>query len=1088
MAIVGRTATVAENASATSVTGTLPTDRQDGDLCVALFALTCTVAQFTGPGGSWVQFVAPTDNGAGETIAGYYQFTPGSAPTATSSGAAGRVTAICQSYGGVDTNSPIDVAASITTGTATSINAPSVTTVTPDARMLSGAMADTSPVTRTWVTPSGMTMVAQPTVSGRSLGLAEEARPNAGATGTRSWTHTPSASVAMAAFSTALRPAGERRVLDFTDAAVRAATDARARRRPSSPAVMVRGARTSSTTDVAITSTFTITAAATRDTPGAATLPIAFSASVSASVATVAASTPITCRLEIEFTAGVWTDITSYVSYRSGPVTIRQGRPTEYDDIGAAVMTFALWNDDGRFMPGNAASPVYPDFAKGKRVRWLVDKAGATYTRFTGWIQAISPEFPGDSTSQAVVGVVATDGLGVLAQRRMRSNLTEVSLWRARADATWCDAWEVVGGSATQAAQPVNFSQDASPGSGGAFFLAGDTALSFTSTDDVSIGGTVSASTTQTSKIYVGLQATALQVKVHFKGPSSQVPTAGLYYPLASLLDSGASPLGHLALVQNGSANGLYLRNAANTANIGGIIANVPFDNWITITGYSDAGTPSQSSWFGVLSDGSSTGIGPVAFDVRSVREVQIPGDRTPSAPGAWGGIVALGTRTTVNSEESFTGRSQGALSSRLTEFAATVDGLPVSIATTGTLTTTVATGVWSGRSALEVLQEMLRTTSGAAWARPRDGVVYAVGADQLYPTAVTAAVDTDGDCIGTPRLVDGAEARPTRIDVAWPGGVAAAIDLAAEAADGIARSRRITTVAPTQAIALAAGQAVLDRADGGLRIAGVELDLMGAGADHAPAVLSEATTLGGLYPTARFRLAVPTSHFGVPTRDAHVQGWTETYGPAQASIRMDTTPAIPATVIPLNTFTAANGSGLPGSFDLIVSVNGTGTVEVQSNRARLTTAASVGSAVAVRCGQSAADVDALVSFTLTTGARAALQVRVSTSGSTLGTGYRIFADTSGTLQLQRDAVAVATWAQTLAVGTEYRARLRAVGKWVNAKVWAASAAEPGAWSAAYVDGTPLTDTRIVLAAFSDGTTATARSVDFDNLIATDGS
>ena len=210
MAIVGRTATVAENASATSVTGTLPTDRQAGDLCVVVFATPGTPAQFTGPGGSWVQLAAPTNNGASETVAAYYQFTPGSAPTASTSAAASRITAITQSYANVDATTPIDVAASITTASgATSINAPTVTTVTAGALLLSVAMADTSPATRTWVTPSGMTLVGQATVSGRSLGLAQELRSTAGATGTRNWTHSPvSGGISMAAFQTALRPAG----------------------------------------------------------------------------------------------------------------------------------------------------------------------------------------------------------------------------------------------------------------------------------------------------------------------------------------------------------------------------------------------------------------------------------------------------------------------------------------------------------------------------------------------------------------------------------------------------------------------------------------------------------------------------------------------------------------------------------------------------------------------------------------------------------------------------------------------------------------------------------------------------------------
>lgn len=204
--VFGRTATVVEQTSATSVTATLPTDRVTGDLVVVVFAMTSTVGQFTGPGGSWTQFVAPTDNGVGEIIAAYYQFNPGSAPTGTTSGAASRQTALCQAYANVDATTPIDISAQITTATNTSIVATGVTTVTNNALLLSGCMTDTA--SRTFVIPSGMntTITYSAGTTGRAACLVEEVRPASGATGTRTWSMNPSASLAMAAFTVALRP------------------------------------------------------------------------------------------------------------------------------------------------------------------------------------------------------------------------------------------------------------------------------------------------------------------------------------------------------------------------------------------------------------------------------------------------------------------------------------------------------------------------------------------------------------------------------------------------------------------------------------------------------------------------------------------------------------------------------------------------------------------------------------------------------------------------------------------------------------------------------------------------------------------
>ena len=98
MGIVGRTATVVELNTVQGITATLPTDRQDGDLAVVVFGCDSTVANFTGPGGSWVALKAPqVDNSATpELIAAYYQFTPGAAPAASTTDLAGRWTAICR--------------------------------------------------------------------------------------------------------------------------------------------------------------------------------------------------------------------------------------------------------------------------------------------------------------------------------------------------------------------------------------------------------------------------------------------------------------------------------------------------------------------------------------------------------------------------------------------------------------------------------------------------------------------------------------------------------------------------------------------------------------------------------------------------------------------------------------------------------------------------------------------------------------------------------------------------------------------------------------------------------------------------------
>src|SRR5512144_43608 len=186
MAIVGRTATVVEQSSSQSVTGTLPSDRQSGDLCVAVFAMSSTTANFTGPAG-WTQIHTPTASGSTIMLASYYRFDPPGNPTGSTTDAASRQTAIVQAYGNVDSSTPIDVAAAVSTSTTTALTITGITTVTNGARLISGVCANTA--SRTWTEPASMTSVAEysATTNGRAGALADEVDTTAGATGTRSW-------------------------------------------------------------------------------------------------------------------------------------------------------------------------------------------------------------------------------------------------------------------------------------------------------------------------------------------------------------------------------------------------------------------------------------------------------------------------------------------------------------------------------------------------------------------------------------------------------------------------------------------------------------------------------------------------------------------------------------------------------------------------------------------------------------------------------------------------------------------------------------------------------------------------------------
>lgn len=116
---------------------------------------------------------------------------------------------------------------------------------------------------------------------------------------------------------------------------------------------------------------------------------------VPAGVATVSAianqpslSGPSPRRIDVEFTANAWTDITDYVLAEQGPIEIRRGRPDELSTVQPATISLWVNNSDGRFTPGLSSSPYYPNVRVGKRIRITVNTSAGTFIRFTGRINA----------------------------------------------------------------------------------------------------------------------------------------------------------------------------------------------------------------------------------------------------------------------------------------------------------------------------------------------------------------------------------------------------------------------------------------------------------------------------------------------------------------------------------------------------------------------------------------------------------------------------------------------------------------------------------------------------------------------------
>lgn len=631
-------------------------------------------------------------------------------------------------------------------------------------------------------------------------------------------------------------------------------------------------------------------------------------------------------RLEIEFTTGIWTDVSD--RYRA-PVTIHYGRATQFDQIGAGILAVRLDDPDGAVMPDNQGSPFFPNVVKGKRIRWTVGKQGQEWCRFVGWIQAWEPRFPQGSIAKAYTDVTAVDALGLMALRRMRSNWTERALSMGRLASINVDAIEATGSTNGWFAQMTNYSQDSGVNVSGLYAYNGNWPnVTFSSDRDVSVGQVVVSSPDSdgdsNSTIPI-VQANHQTVMWLLKTPTEQ-PAVGNPWFCTTVHASGLVQIMHIVCEDNGASNfRIAAYNAAGAASLGTIRNPITHGQWCVIQLRQNSGTATHLDVLLTdLGTMTTSTLSNINVDVRSVRELQFPTGTGKVSAASFGGVIALGQKTGPSAIDASPTGAQGSLSTRLDGLINACTQLPVSFTKVGTLTTLVVTGTWSDRTALELANEAMLTGLGICFARPRDSQVLFMGADQCYPVNPSISIDIEGEMLGDLRLSAAVDNAPTRVQVDYPGGQTVRYDAVAEA-NGENRQTSVSTIAPVNAasfgstVADAVGDFLLAHRTSEMRITQVPLDLAGPVRDWTAELFDASTTLGGLYPTMRIRLAnLPASHFGASTRDLYVEGWTEVYADDSASITFDTSPAPDATPRPQTVRAPALGAAQVGGFNRV--------------------------------------------------------------------------------------------------------------------------------------------------------------------------
>ncbi len=130
---------------------------------------------------------------------------------------------------------------------------------------------------------------------------------------------------------------------------------------------------------------------------------------------------PTAGMVEIEFTAGVWTDVSADVEWQLAVSLSPIGRSSPFGTTQPRTMTVTLDNARGQYTPlrqvladGVTVNGNYPNIVPRKRIRYSYFVGATKYVRFVGNIKSWSPLM--DNAFRPVMQIVAADGLDRLSR------------------------------------------------------------------------------------------------------------------------------------------------------------------------------------------------------------------------------------------------------------------------------------------------------------------------------------------------------------------------------------------------------------------------------------------------------------------------------------------------------------------------------------------------------------------------------------------------------------------------------------------------------------------------------------------------
>jgi len=606
----------------------------------------------------------------------------------------------------------------------------------------------------------------------------------------------------------------------------------------------------------------------------------------------MAAGLPSAVLVEIEFTAGVWTDVGSLV--KGDSIEIHVGRDSAASGIQPGTLDLDLDNADGRFTPDNPTSTHYPNFVEGKRIRVRVTKSATTYVRFVGRITSLEPSFPTGEPSQSVTHVAAVDALGDLARITLTTYpaASQIENYKAAVSAAYyplTDINEHVGMfDPLEIGDPLGV-YDRTPGSGKIEARA----------DETLDGSQAYVQLFDGKGLWhpgVGIPASvhgggAVHVTLCVKVSSSsygEVVTIGNYRR------DSFSELSKVAWSASGFVVDVYSAGAL----LGSSAAIPAADGWhyLQLT----AGGGSNSSL--IVNNGASVDAG--FGHGGTMRFVSIGGDLDMSAAhlvvsdssvSVYDALEVLPNIGTIDD-----------LAATLTTMVS-ASGLQMSVNWSGSAFSPSDPAALVNRNALDALVTLADSQHGIAYASPSTSPtqsVIALANVDARPTTVALTVDAEGDLTQGPTLIRQLDGRVSAATGSSPSASVTVVDSSVTDV-GSADVEVQTALYQRNDLHAVASDRIARGRDQATRISSLTVDLATASNDLYAAFYA-------VTPGERLRLSgLPTTYFGVSYIDGYVEGWTERPGVTGYEVVFDLSPADAPTEARYDTGRYAFGDGV---------------------------------------------------------------------------------------------------------------------------------------------------------------------------------